>query len=102
MHLFKGKQREDFRTYVHDLTLAELKQLKRKQVETNRSTHLNDWYDVLTFQEVIDNLRSLMKESPRAINNDTRIGLFVELKGYLDHFTTTGLNLAQMTNDFLI
>ena len=55
----------------------------------------------MTLQEVIDNLRSLVKESPRTTNEDTRIGLYIELKDYSHHLTTTGHDMAQMTHDLL-
>jgi len=87
--------------YVYDFTLAELKTLKRRQKFLNRSQELNDKFDILTLQEVIDNVRRLTIDHPRNTNSDTPVGLYIELKNYQQNMDFIGLNMADLLNEVL-
>jgi len=70
---------------VEDFSLAQLKMLRRFQRDqTYRSPMLNDRYDIVTMQEVIENVQMIIKDGPRRMNSETDAGLYIELKDYDD------------------
>lgn len=62
--------REDW--FVHDFTLAELRQLRARQPFKGRSTEHDDRYRIPTFSEVLELLQ--------AVQGDRTIGVYPELK----------------------
>ena len=95
------RNKKDRKFYVEDFDLAELKLLKRKQRFEFRSFQLNDKFEIVTLQEVIDNIKMLNQVSPRVNNADTPVGLWIELKAYNSILKKRGLNTAEMTNEVL-
>jgi len=51
---FSDRKRSDGHYYVADFTLTELRLLKRLRREGDRSPMLNDKFEVLTLQELIE------------------------------------------------
>ena len=68
--------------FVHDFTMRELKLLKRKQRYSDRSQLVNDKYEMVTLQEVIDTVNMLNADAPRTVNSNTRAGLYIEIKDW--------------------
>ena len=91
----------DRKFYVEDFDLDELRLLKRKQRYEWRSPMLNDKFEIVTLQEVIDNVKMLNQDAPRVNNADTPAGLYIELKDYSSILKKRGLNTAEMMNEVL-
>ena len=51
-------------------------------------------------EEVIENVQMLLEDAPRTQNADTKVGLYIELKGYDDKLKK-GVDEAQMLFDVL-
>ena len=66
--------------FIDDFTLEEIKTLRRFQRFKNRSKKLDGMFEVLTLQEVIDELNDIQKNVPRILNNETKVGLYIEIK----------------------
>jgi len=79
---FADRRRADNKFYVNDFSLAELKTLKRTQKYAERSQKLNANFQILTLQEVIDDVRRMGRDRPRRKNSDACVGLYIELKHY--------------------
>ena len=45
---------------------------------------LNDRFDIVTMEEVIQNVLMLLEDAPRTQNSETKAGLYIELKDYDD------------------
>ena len=99
--LFGDKVHHDGKYYVEDFTLQELKLLKRKQRYTFRSTLLNDKFEILTLQEVINNVNLLVTDAPRTENTGTTVGLYIELKDF-NSYLSKGIDMAELMNDILV
>jgi glycerophosphoryl diester phosphodiesterase len=89
--------RSDGKYYVADFTLTELRLLKRSMREDYRSPFLNDKWEILTLQELIEWVTMLNKDYPREIGNDRKypVGLYIELKDYADNLSHTGFDGAE-------
>ena len=94
-------QRDDGNWYVEDFSLAQLKMLRRFQrYQETRSPMLNDRYEMITVNELIENVIMLNEDAPRTQNKDTKPGLYIELKDY-DDYLTKGWDTAEMLFDVL-
>ena len=79
-------QKDDGKWYIYDFSLAQLKMLKRFQrYQENRSPFLDDRYEMITLNELIENVQMLNADAPRTQNSETKVGLYVELKDYDDY-----------------
>ena len=58
--------------------------LKRYQNYDQRSPMLDDRYEIVTMNEVIENVKMLNEDAPRTMNSETKAGLYIELKQYDD------------------
>ena len=45
---------------------------------------LDDRYEIVTMNEVIENVKMLNEDAPRTMNSETKAGLYIELKQYDD------------------
>lgn len=94
-------QRDDGNWYVEDFTLVQLKMLRRFQkYQTYRSPMLNDRYDILTMNELIENVMMMIEDGPRKVNKGTPAGLYIELKDYDDKLAK-GNDVAEMLFEVL-
>ena len=60
--------------------------LKRYQrYATTRSPYLNDRYDMVTLNELIENVQMLDQDAPRTVNSETKVGLYIEIKEYAEN-----------------
>jgi len=95
-------QRDDGQWYVEDFTLAQLKMLRRFQrYQDHRSAMLNDRFEMITMNELIENVIMLEQDAPRKINSGTKVGLYIELKNYDEKVKTRGIDEAEMLFELL-
>lgn len=64
---FKDRKRNDGKYYVADFTLTEIRMLKRIMREGYRTPVLNDKFEILTLQEIIEWILLLNKDQKRAV-----------------------------------
>lgn len=94
---FKDRKRVgEYHYYVNDFTMAELKTFKRRQRYPDRSQLENDKYEMVTLEQVIENVRILNENAPRTVNSERKAGLYIELKDYKDQLADTGYDLAEL------
>ena len=77
--------------------MSELKLFKRKQRYEHRSQLENGKFEMVTLEEVIKHVRALNKDSPRTVNAETKVGLYIELKDYQDQIDELGQDIAELT-----
>jgi hypothetical protein len=77
--------------------------LKRIMREGNRTPVLNDKFEILTLQEIIEWIMLLNKEHKRVVQRDSKypVGLYIELKDYTDNLKYTGIDMAEKMNSIL-
>ena len=81
---------------IIDFTLAELQILKRKQRYDFRSTYTNDKYNVVTLDEIIQQVNLLNEDFPRKVNTDTKVGLYIEIKNYDWYLSNHSIDMAEV------
>jgi len=71
--------------------------------ETYRSPMLNDKWEIITLQELIEWITMLNKDYPREIGKDNKypVGLYIELKDYAVNLNYTGIDMAEQMNAIL-
>ena len=84
---------------IREFTLEELKGLRRRQRYSTRNTDLDDLFQIMTFEEVIEQMQGLYQSHPKT--RPWKIGLYVETKMYQFYLDNYGENIAQMTYDVL-
>lgn len=98
---FADRQHSNGKFYVEDFTMEELKLLKRKQRYDYRTPGLNDKFEMVTLQEVIDNILELEADRPRVTNAETQVGLYIELKDYVSTLADRDFDMAKALHDLL-
>jgi len=87
---------------IHDFTLAELKELRRNQRYSIRNADFNGLFQIMTLEEVIEQMFELQKINPEVNESRTnRVGLYIETKMYAFYLDNYGINIAQMLFDTL-
>jgi glycerophosphoryl diester phosphodiesterase len=99
---FEDRMRDDGSFYVSDFSLSEIKLLKRLSRADDRSPVLNDKFEVLTLQEIIEEVIMLEKDYPRVLNDSPyKVGLYIELKDYTNNLNYLGIDMAEKMNSIL-
>jgi len=68
--------------------------LKRRQRYDFRSPYTNDIFTMLSIEEILDYVVGLKSKTPRTINADTPVGLYIEIKEYDYYLDTYGIDMA--------
>lgn len=80
---------------IHNFTLAELKQLRRKQRYAFRNTDLDEFFQIMTLEEVIEQMFDLHKKHPNP-DRQFPIGLYIETKMYAFYLQQYNIDIAEM------
>jgi len=100
---FSDRERDDGKYYVSDFSLTEIRLLKRLARSDKRSPVLNDKFEVLTLEEIIEWVIMLNKDYPRELGNDSNypVGLYIELKDYANNLNYLGVDMAEKMDSIL-
>lgn len=80
---------------IIDFSLAELQMLKRRQRYDYRQTYTNDKYNMVSLDEIINQVNLLNDDFPRRINTTTKVGLYIEIKNYDWYLAEHNIDMAE-------